>query len=305
MREAAATLGRPPDRPAGDYGNPHPEWRQIDWRRHLRRVELPGSSVNYVEIGEGEPLLFVHGLSGCWQNWLENLPHFGRGFRAIALDLPGFGDSPMPAWEIDIPAYGRLLHDFCEKLGIERCAGVIGNSMGGFISTEAVIQQPERFERLALVSAAGMTRAQARSEPVALLGRLAQMSGTVIARFNRAGLVRPRARYLAFRGLFRHPNRLSPELLYEQVEPALRSPGFADALRKLVGYDLRDRAGEIEIPTLVLWGFNDRIVPVQAGLSYHRRIPQSRLEIFERTGHLPHLERPSRFNRVLDEFLAS
>ena len=92
------------------------------------------------------------------------------------------------------------------------------------------------------------------------------MSGTVIARFNRAGLVRPRARYLAFRGLFRHPNRLSPELLYEQVEPALRSPGFADALRKLVGYDLRDRAGEIEIPTLVLWGFNDRIVPVQAGL---------------------------------------
>jgi pimeloyl-ACP methyl ester carboxylesterase len=303
MREAATALTGPPERPAGDYGNPHPEWREIEWRQYLRRVELPGSSVNYIEIGEGEPLLFVHGLSGCWQNWLENLPHFARSHRAIALDLPGFGDSPMPAWDIDIPAYGRLLHDFCEKLGIERCAGVVGNSMGGFVSTEAVIQQPERFRRLALVSAAGMTRAQARSEPAALLGRLARMSGPAIARFNRAGLVRPRARYLAFRGLFRHPNRLSPELLYEQVEPAMRSPGFTDALRELVGYDLRDRAGEIEIPTLVLWGFNDRIVPVQAGLSYHRRIPHSRLEIFERTGHLPQLERPSRFNRVLGEFL--
>jgi pimeloyl-ACP methyl ester carboxylesterase len=303
MREATATLAGPPDRPAGDYGNPDSEWLRIEWREKLRRVELPGASVNYVEIGEGQPLLFVHGLSGCWQNWLENLPYFGRRYRAIALDLPGFGDSPMPGWDIGIPAYGRLLHDFCEKLGIERCAGVVGNSMGGFVSTEAAIQQPERFGRLVLVSAAGMTRAQARSEPAALVGRLAQMTGPVIARFNRAGLIRPRARYLAFRGIFRYPNRLRPELLYEQVEPALRSPGFTDALRELVGYDLRDRAGEIEIPTLVLWGFNDRIVPVQAGLSYHRRIANSRLEIFERTGHLPQLERPSRFNRVLDDFL--
>ena len=96
-----------------------PEWLRIDWRQHLHRVELPGASVNYVEIGEGEPIVFVHGISGCWQNWLENLPHFGRGHRAIALDLPGFGASPMPSWPIDMPAYGRLLHDFCEKLGID------------------------------------------------------------------------------------------------------------------------------------------------------------------------------------------
>ncbi len=302
MPEVALT--GPPARPAGDYGNPDPEWVRIDWRQHLHRVELPGATVNYAEIGEGPPLLFVHGLSGCWQNWLENLPHFGRSHRAIALDLPGFGDSPMPDWDIDMPAYGRLLHDFCEKLGIDRCAGVVGNSMGGFVSTEAVIQQPQRFERLVLVSAAGMTPAQARSEPAALLGRLGEMTGPVLARFNRAGLVRPRARYMAFRGVFRYPNLLSPELLYEQVEPALRSPGFTDALSELFGYDLRDRVGEIEIPTMVLWGFNDRIVPVQAGLSYHRRIPHSRLEIFERTGHVPQLERPARFNRVLDEFLA-
>ena len=101
----------------------------------LRRVSLPGADVNYAEIGEGEPLLFVHGLSGCWQNWLENLPHFGRGRRAVALDLPGFGASTMPSWEIDMPAYGRLLHDFCEKLGIEG-ATVVGNSMGGFVAAE-------------------------------------------------------------------------------------------------------------------------------------------------------------------------
>ncbi len=288
-----------------DYGNPDPEWLRIDWRRHRRRVELPGAEVNYVEIGQGPPVVLVHGLSGCWQNWLENLPHFGRSHRTIALDLPGFGDSPEPSWKIDIPAYGRLLHDFCEKLGVDGNAALIGNSMGGFVATEAVIEQPGRFEHLVLVSAAGITYARARNEPAAMLGRVAQVTGPILARFNRIGLVRPRARQVAFRGLFRYPNRLRPELLWEQVEPALRSPGTADALRALFGYDVRDRLTEIEIPTLIVWGFNDRIVPVQAALSYKRRVPNSRLEIFERTGHLPQLERPARFNAVVDEFLAS
>ena len=103
------------------YGDPDPEWMRIDWRPHLHRIELatpelephPGSDidptrteVNYVELGEGEPLLLVHGLGGCWQSWLENIPHFARRRRVIALDLPGFGESPMPGWEISIKAYG-------------------------------------------------------------------------------------------------------------------------------------------------------------------------------------------------------
>src|SRR5260221_14256333 len=106
--------------PASDYGNPDPEWLKIDWRKHLHRVELPGAEVNYAEIGEGEPIIFLHGLGGCWRNWLETLPHFGRTHRAIAIDLPGFGESPMPSWSIDMPAYGRLVHDFCQRAGIGR-----------------------------------------------------------------------------------------------------------------------------------------------------------------------------------------
>ena len=72
--------------PAADYGDPDPEWLKIDWRRHLHQVDLPGADgVNYVEIGEGEPIIFIHGIAGCWRNWLENLPYFGRTHRAIAL----------------------------------------------------------------------------------------------------------------------------------------------------------------------------------------------------------------------------
>ena len=73
----------------------------------------------------------------------------------------------------------------------------------------------------------------------------------------------------------------------------------------MIRHDIRERLGEIEMPTMILWGQSDRVIPMSAALSYHRRIPHSRLEIFERTGHVPQLERPIRFNAVLDDFLTS
>lgn len=286
-----------------DYGNPEPEWMTIDWRRHLRRVELPGAEVNYVEIGEGEPVLFVHGVSGCWQNWLENLPHFGRGRRAIALDLPGFGASPLPSWPIDMPAYGRLLHDFCEKLGIEH-ATVVGNSMGGFVAVEAVTGMPGRFDRLALVAAAGILNTWSPELRAVATAWAWNRFGPHLANRGRAIVSRRRARELVFRPFVRYPGRLREDLLLEQIKGGLtKADGFGDALSAVIRHDIRDRLAEIEIPTLVVGGLSDRVIPVAAAISYHRRIPGSRLEIFERTGHVPQLERPLRFNRLLDEFL--
>lgn len=291
--------------PVSDYGNPDPDWLKVDWRRHLHRVQLPGAEVNYAEIGEGEPILFVHGLGGCWRNWLENLPHFGRTHRAIALDLPGFGESPMPSWPIEMPAYGRLIHDFCEKLGIDRAAALVGNSMGGFVSTEATIEQPSRFERLVLVSAAGISFAEAIAS---LRGRMSlaafEAAMSFLSHPHRVWFARRRGRRFAFGNLVRYPNRLRPELLVEQIDPGLRSPGFPAAIRAIGGYDTRHRLPEIEIPTLVVWGMHDRIVPVEAAIGYHRLIPGSHLELFERTGHVPQMERPKRFNALLDDFLA-
>ncbi len=286
-----------------DYGDPESEWRQVDWRRHLRRVRLPGAEVNYVEVGEGEPVLFVHGLSGCWQNWLENLPHFGRERRAIALDLPGFGASPMPSWPIGIPAYGRLVHDFCEKLGIEGVA-LVGNSMGGFVAAEAVTAAPEHFSDLVLVSAAGILNTwnpEARATATAWAWK---SFAPTVSGLARRIVSRPRGRQLALGPFLRYPNRLEADLLWEQIVGGAECPGFADALRAVIRHDIRERLGGIELPTLIVWGLEDRVIPVAAAVSYRRRIPHSRLEIFERTGHVPQLERPLRFNALLDEFLA-
>jgi len=291
------------DFPASDYGNPDPEWLKIDWREHLHRVRLPGAEVNYAEIGEGEPILFVHGLAGCWRNWLENLPHFGRTHRAIALDLPGFGHSPMPSWPIGMPAYGQLLHDFCEKLGIGRVTALVGNSMGGFVATEAAIDDPERFERLVLVSAAGISFAEAEGRRKEAAVSLFEATFPFMAGPRRAWLTRPAGRKFAFGRVFHNPNRIRPELLREQMEPGLQSPGFGAAIRAIGGYDTRHRLPEIEVPTLVVWGLDDHIVPVEAAIGYHRLIPESRLELFERTGHVPQMERPHRFNALLEDFV--
>lgn len=289
--------------PASDYGDADPDWLKVDWREHLHRVELPGAEVNYAEIGEGEPILFVHGLGGCWRNWLENLPYFGRGHRAIALDLPGFGDSPMPSWPIDMPNYGRLIDDFCEKLGIDRVAALVGNSMGGFVSTEAAIERPSRFEKLVLVSAAGISFAEAQGRRLEASVSLFEAAMAFLAGPRRVWLNRDRGRQFAFGRVFHYPNRVRPELLAEQMEPGIRAPGFPDAIRAIGGYDTRHRLPEIEIPTLVVWGLKDRVVPVEAAIGYHRLLPESRLELFERTGHVPQMERPARFNSLLDDFL--
>ena len=293
----------PPDGP-DPYGDPDPEWLGVDWREHRRRVDVVGAAANYVEMGAGTPLLFIHGLSGCWQNWLENIPHFARTHRVIALDLPGFGASPMPPWEITIPAYGRFVRDFCERLGIDRCS-LVGNSMGGFIATEVAITEPERVDDLTLVSAAGITWARARREPAEMLARLARAAAPLALRLQMSGIRRAKFRRRAFGGVFYDPSSLRREVLWENVVPAFQSSGYFDAMRNLVGYDIRGRLEEIGVPTLIVWGRNDRVVPVPAAFSYKKRIcDNAELVIFDECGHVPQIERPLRFNRLLERFLA-
>lgn len=307
VRLAAGRVELPPATPSDGpdpYGNPDPEWLRIDWRDHLRTIDVVGARVNYVEMGEGSPIIFVHGLSGAWQNWLETLPHFARTHRVIALDLPGFGASPMPPWEISIPSYGRFVRDFCERVGVDRCS-LVGNSMGGFIATEVAITDPERVDELTLVSAAGVTWARARREPAAVIARMGRAATPVLLRFHMSGIRRQRLRKGYFQGVFFDPDSIRREMLWENVVPALNSPGYYDALTTLWGYDIRDRLEEISVPTLIVWGRNDRVVPVPAAVSYKKRIGENaELVIFDRCGHVPQIERPVRFNRVLERFLA-
>jgi pimeloyl-ACP methyl ester carboxylesterase len=314
QRRPAATDADGPD----PYGDPDPEWLGIDWRAHLRRIEVDTSGlqahsgsdadpatteVNYVEIGDGPPLLFVHGLGGCWENWLENIPHFAHSHRVIALDLPGFGDSPMPGWEVSIQSYGALVNAFCGALGTGPVP-IVGNSMGGFIAAEVAVSEPTSVQKLVLVSAAGVSHARMRREPAETVGRMTRAVAPLALRYQERALRRPRLRNRMVRQLFFRPRELPRELIWEIVQGGMHAPGLVAAIRGLAGYDILDRLDDVEIPTLVVWGRNDLIVPASDGIEYARRIDGAQLEIFERCGHLPMAEHPVRFNRLLGRFLA-
>lgn len=289
------------------YGNPDPEWLRIDWREHLRTVEVNGSAVNYVEYGPtaertGRDLILVHGLAGCWQNWLETLPHFGAHHRVLALDLPGFGHSPMPPWEISVPAYGTLLRGFCEALGVGSSAAIVGNSLGGFIAAEAIITEPGGFERMALVAAAGISSSRIRPEPAQLAGRLVVGMAPLALAFQDGAMRRPRLRSAAFRSVFRYPARLRRELLFEQYTNGGGRPAFLPSVAAVSGYDFLDRLAGVETPTLIVWGRDDMIVPVADAGGYSSLLRNSQTVILADTGHCAMLERPVRFNRLLESF---
>jgi pimeloyl-ACP methyl ester carboxylesterase len=292
-------------RAGDDYGvTAQPSWREINWREQLRSTEIDGGHVNYVDMGSGDapPVVFIHGLGGCWQNWLENIPRVAQERRVIAPDLPGFGGSEMPLGQISIPGYGRFLDGLLDRLGLGEVV-VVGNSMGGFIGAEVAIQRPSRVERLVLVSAAGLSITNVRRRPVQTWGRAAAALGAYGAAHLRPMIVRPRLRHAALGYVVRHPTRLSPDLCWEIMSGAGR-PGFIDALNALLDYDFRDRLGEIRVPTFIVWGNEDMLVPVEDASEFERLIPNSRKVIFEDTGHVPMLERPETFNSLLMEFLA-
>jgi pimeloyl-ACP methyl ester carboxylesterase len=282
-----------------------PDWRTIDWGSHLHQVEIDGAAVNYIDIGSGDraPIVLVHGLGGQWQNWLENIPRAAQERRVIALDLPGFGLSPMPPEKITIPGYGRTVNALCDRLGLG-VVELVGNSMGGFISAEVAIQFPQRVDRLILVSAAGITSADLDRRPIQTLGRMATALTHWSAPLDRSIASRPKARHLALAFVARHPSLLKADLAYEGFFKGTGKPGFDDALLACLEYDFRERLPEIRVPTLIVWGEQDSIIPVKDAHEFDRLIPDSRLLVMAQTGHISMAERPVAFNDLMMDFLA-
>ncbi|HEV2774607.1 MAG TPA: alpha/beta hydrolase [Solirubrobacteraceae bacterium] len=281
------------------------EWMDVEWQEHLRWVHVQDRWMNIIDMGSGEPVIFIHGLSGCWQNWLEQLPLFARDHRVIAVDLPGFGQSEMPAEEISISGYADAIDELMDKLDIET-ARIVGNSMGGFIGAELAIQHPERVERLVLVAAAGLSIESIRTERTTglrhraenilffTLGHVASRSATVA--------LRPRLRAALLMTVAAHPAKLPGPLAAQQVLGSGK-PGFSDALEAMCRYPLRDRLEKIACPTLIVWGEKDILVPVKDAAIFEELIPDSRKIIYKDTGHVSMMERPERFNSDVKAFL--
>ena len=294
-------------RAGDDYGiGDSPDWRDVDWAAHLRTIDVGGVPVNYVDVGErgddARPIVFVHGLSGQWQNWLENIPRFAQQRRVVALDLPGFGRTPMPDETITIDYYGRVVEELCRRLDLAP-AVLVGNSMGGYVSAEVAIRFPETVERMLLLSAAGISQRDLARGPVLRAARLLGLATRSSMRQRRAYAARPALRHWMLNMVVRHPSRIRPDIAFEGLLKGMNKPGFYDALVTCLDYDFVDRLPEIGCPTLVVWGRDDAIIPVSDADTFVELVPGSRKLIVEDTGHVPMVERPVTFNDHLEQFL--
>ena len=283
-------------------------WLGVDWPSITREVEVLGRRMRTVDTGAGTDkpvLLFIHGLGGNWQNWLLNVPAFMDEWRVVAMDLPGFGGSELPAEPISIQGYAREVDALCDALGIESAA-VVGNSMGGFIGAELALSYSTRVSKLVLVSAAGLSiehQFQHGRAPLLSATRLLVSNARYFVARRDLVVTRPRLRRAALQTVVRYPEKLSPQLTYELLA-GVGTPGYVDALSALMSYSFRERLAEIEVPVLIVWGRNDLLVPVGDAGRFERLIGENaRKEIFDDTGHAPMLERPSRFNELLHGFL--
>jgi pimeloyl-ACP methyl ester carboxylesterase len=279
-------------------------WMDVDWRSLQRPVEVSGRRVNVLDTGgAGPPLLFLHGWSSNWQIFLLNIAAFKETHRCLALDLPGFGASDMPADDISINGYAKTVDAVCDQLGVETVS-VVGNSMGGFVGAELALSYDTRVERLVLVSAAGLSTEHLAQTPAVVLARLTTAGLPLAQRFEPYVVRRPRMRRAFMQWVLRYPEKLSVPLTQELVL-SFGKPGFVPALKALLQYSYRDRLAAMEMPVLIVWGRNDLLVPVGDAERYRRLIgDNARVEIFEDTGHAPMIERPSRFNSLLREFIA-
>jgi len=280
-------------------------WMGVDWPSMTRQVEVDGRKVTVVDTGgDGPPLLWVHGLGGIWQNWLLNIPAFMGSHRCVAMDLPGFGQSEPPAGEISIRGFARTVDRVCKLLDIEEPV-VIGNSMGGFTGAELAVSSPTRVSKLVLVAAAGLSTEYLAREPLLAAARaFAALSARSSLVRGSPMIKRPRLRRFALQLVVRYPEKLSVPLTTELVAGA-NAPGFIDAFDALMSYSFRDRLERIEVPVLIVWGRNDMLVPVEDAEMFEHLIgDNAHSVVFDDTGHLPMLERPSRFNELLAGFIA-
>jgi pimeloyl-ACP methyl ester carboxylesterase len=269
---------------------------------------LHGFNLEYVDAGHGPAVLFVHGLLGTHLNWSHLVTVLSDGKRVIAPDLFGHGASAKPMGDYSLGAHAGTLRDLLDHLGVDRVT-LVGHSLGGGIALQFTYLFPERVERLVLVSSGGLGR-----ELNPLLRAATLPGAEFVLPLVASKWVRDRGASMG-RVLSRLGRHAGPDLT--EAWRGLASLSNAESRRAFLATSraVIDVGGQTvvagnrlalasRIPTLLVWGGRDRIIPPAHAVNAQLAIPGSRLEIFERAGHFPHLEDPERFARLVREFIA-
>jgi pimeloyl-ACP methyl ester carboxylesterase len=271
-------------------------------------IELHGHRVRFLHGGDGPPVLLIHGITGRSDQWEPAIQHLAVRHTVIAPDLLGHGESAKPRGDYSLGAYASAVRDTIVALGYER-ATIVGHSLGGGIAMQFAYQFPERCERLVLVSSGGLGR------EVHLMLRAATLPGSelVLPLLTHATLLAGGERFgraLGRLGLQAGTDMAEIARGFASLGDAEARSAFIHTMRAVLDpggqrVSALDRLYLAEsVPTLLVWGESDPIIPIEHGRAAHEAMPNSRLEVLAGTGHFPQLERPFEFASLLAEFIA-
>jgi pimeloyl-ACP methyl ester carboxylesterase len=272
-------------------------------------IRLHGHTVCYRTAGDSGPLvLLIHGITGHGAAWDPVTTRLAREHRVLVPDLLGHGTSAKPRGDYSLGAYASGLRDLMVALG-EPKATVVGHSLGGGVAMQFAYQFPTRVERLALVSSGGLGR------EVNVILRAAALPGAEhVLPILAAPWVVNAGTALA-RGLDRIGLRVGTDLAgmgegFSSLRTREAREAFVTTVRAVIDtHGQRVNASDrlylaAEVPTLLVWGARDPMIPVEHGRAAHAAMPDSRLEVFENAGHFPFQDDPERFTEVLADFIA-
>jgi len=274
-----------------------------------RTVTVHGHEISYRTGGEGPVVLLIHGMAGSSSSWVPVLPDLAPYMTYVAPDLPGHGHSDKWRGDYSLGAYAGFLRDLLAALGHDR-ATIVGQSLGGGVAMQLAYQHPERCERLVLVCAGGLGKevmpvlrglaapGVGAVLPVAFQPFYKTVGETLAGWAGKVGL-QPSA---AVQEMWRAYTSL--------IDPRTRN-AFLHTLRSVVDVkgqrvSARDRLYLAQhLPTMVVWGDHDPVIPVSHAYEARDALPGSRLEIMEGCGHFPHCEDPRKFAGLLVDFIST
>jgi pimeloyl-ACP methyl ester carboxylesterase len=270
-----------------------------------RFLEVAGMRVHLRDEGPRDdpaPIVLLHGTASSLHTWDGWAAALAPARRVIRYDMPAFGlTGPEPRGDYTIEGYVRVLVAVLDHLGVARCV-LAGNSLGGYIAWAAAVLHPGRIERLVLVDAGGYPY---RSTSVPIAFRLARLP--VIGPLTTPLLPR-RIVESSVRNVFGDPSKVTPELVDRYFDMATRAgnrQALVERFRQTQPGALAQRVPELKLPTLILWGARDRLIPPEQGERFHREIAGSTLVVYDDLGHVPQEEDPARTAAAVARFLGT